>query len=76
MRQQPLHNLNPDACVAQGAAVQAAVLEHTINSVLLLDATPFSLGIETLGGQFSRILNRNVTLPAKMSQVFTTASDN
>ena len=76
MKQKPLTTLNPDLCVAQGAAIQAAIMNGEITSVLLLDATPFSLGIETLNGVFAPILKRNVTLPAQASQVFTTTQDN
>ncbi|CAL5998405.1 Chaperone_protein DnaK [Hexamita inflata] len=76
MNKKPLTDLNPDTCVAQGAAVQAAILNKQISSVLLLDATPFSLGIETFGNAFSKVINRNVTLPAKQSQIFTTTEDN
>ena len=67
--------LDPAVCVAQGAAVQAAVLEGRLTSVLLLDATPFSLGIETAHGAFSRVIARNTQLPARQSQLFTTTED-
>ena len=76
MKQKPLTTLNPDLCVAQGAAIQSGILNGKISSVLLLDATPFSLGIETLNGVFSPIIKRNATLPAQASQIFTTTEDN
>jgi molecular chaperone DnaK len=72
---EPARNVNPDEVVAIGAAVQGAVLKGDVKGVLLLDVTPLSLGIETLGGIFSRLIERNTTIPAKKSQVFSTAAD-
>jgi len=75
MGKEPSKGINPDECVAIGAAIQGGVLAGDVKDVVLLDVTPLSLGIETLGGVFTKIIDKNTTIPAKKSQVFTTAAE-
>jgi molecular chaperone DnaK len=72
---EPFRGVNPDEAVAVGAAIQGGVLEGSVKSVVLLDVTPLSLGIETLGGVFTKLISRNTTIPSRRSQVFSTADD-
>ena len=72
---EPFKGINPDECVAIGAAIQGGVLTGEVKGIVLLDVTPLSLGLETLGGVFTKIIDRNTTIPAKKSQVFSTAAD-
>ncbi|HBE14012.1 MAG TPA: molecular chaperone DnaK, partial [Clostridiales bacterium] len=72
----PFKGINPDECVAIGAAIQAGVLGGDVKDIVLLDVTPLSLGIETLGSVFNKLIERNTTIPVKKSQIYSTAANN